>query len=533
MHYALYRKYRPTTFDDVIGQEHVTDTLRNQIINGRPAHSYIFTGTRGTGKTTCAKILAKALNCENPTNGNPCGNCPTCKGIAEGSVFSVIEMDAASNNGVDDVRSIIDEVIYPPIDAKYKVYIIDEVHMLSQSAFNALLKTIEEPPEHAVFIFATTEIQKVPATIKSRCVRFDMSRLSKKQLSDYVKVIAAKENKKISDSVADTVAVLGDGSVRDTLSVLEKVIDVEDEQKVNEILGICGTKELFDISSAIASGDIAGLLGIMADFYGSSKEYGLLTSDLSEFYRKLLVARITINPASLLELSDDEVRDYVTEAAKYKPSHIISILNKLREHSSILRVSVNKRADTEICLIGCMNEPDISDTAIPNIPAQTKTPAVKQAVQQKEQPKSEEKKPEPIKEEPKKVEPAVKEEKKAEPIPKKIPTAPQNISGDKYRRFDGFEDALKELKRVDIFLALNIQANATALIKPGVVLLVFTNNEDKKDAVESGMEAKVRAALDNMHMKDFRLLTTVGNLSDFLEDTQHNSEDYGDSLFSD
>ena len=198
MHYALYRKYRPTTFDDVIGQEHVTDTLRNQIINGRPAHSYIFTGTRGTGKTTCAKILAKALNCENPVNGNPCGVCSTCKGIAEGSIFSVIEMDAASNNGVDDVRGIIDEVIYPPIDAKFKVYIIDEVHMLSTSAFNALLKTIEEPPEHAIFIFATTEIQKVPATIKSRCVRFDMSRLSKKQLSDYVKVIASKENKKIS-----------------------------------------------------------------------------------------------------------------------------------------------------------------------------------------------------------------------------------------------------------------------------------------------------------------------------------------------
>lgn len=535
MHYALYRKYRPTTFDDVIGQEHVTDTLRNQIINGRPAHSYIFTGTRGTGKTTCAKILAKALNCENPVNGNPCGVCSTCKGIAEGSIFSVIEMDAASNNGVDDVRGIIDEVIYPPIDAKFKVYIIDEVHMLSTSAFNALLKTIEEPPEHAIFIFATTEIQKVPATIKSRCVRFDMSRLSKKQLSDYVKVIASKENKKISDSIADTVAILGDGSVRDTLSVLEKVIDVEDEKKVNEILGICDKKELFDISSAIASGDIAGLLSIMADFYGSSKEYGLLTSDLSEFYRKLLVARITRDPAPLLELSGDDVREYVAEAAKYKPAHIIAILNKLREHSSLLRVSINKRADTEICLIGCMQEPKLPDAAIPDIPVPTMATAAKQ-IPAKEQPApTEEKKNEPPKrEEPKKEEPAKQpEEKKENPVPQKIPEKPiQNISDDKYRRFDGFADAIKELKRVDMFLALNIQANAIALIKPGVVLLVFTNKEDKKDAVESGMDTKVRAALDNMHMKDFRFLTTVGNLSDFLEDTR-TTEDYGDSLFSD
>ena len=222
MYQALYRKYRPQTFDAVYGQRHITVTLQNQVQYGRVSHAYLFTGTRGTGKTTCAKILARAVNCEHPVNGNPCNECPSCRGIMDGSILDVLELDAASNTGVDNMRAILEETTYPPANVKRRVYIIDEVHMLSAGAFNALLKTLEEPPEYVMFILATTELHRVAATILSRCQRFDFKRVDPREIASNLSAIAEKEGVRISPKALDLLAKLADGSVRDSLSLLER-----------------------------------------------------------------------------------------------------------------------------------------------------------------------------------------------------------------------------------------------------------------------------------------------------------------------
>ena len=222
MYQALYRKWRPQTFDEVVGQRHITETLKNQVRTGRLSHAYLFIGTRGTGKTTCARILAKAVNCEHPVDGNPCGVCPACRGISEGSVLDVVELDAASNNGVDNVRALREEAVFTPASVRKRVYIIDEVHMLSTSAFNALLKILEEPPEHLMFILATTELQKVPATILSRCQRHSFRRIDTPELADYIEYIASQERFSLSADAAELIARLADGGVRDALSLLDQ-----------------------------------------------------------------------------------------------------------------------------------------------------------------------------------------------------------------------------------------------------------------------------------------------------------------------
>ncbi len=222
MYKALYRKWRPQTFDQVVGQQHITETLKNQVKTGRLSHAYLFIGTRGTGKTTCARILAKAVNCEHPVDGNPCGVCPACRGISDGSVLDVVELDAASNNGVDNVRALREEAVFTPASVRKRVYIIDEVHMLSASAFNALLKILEEPPEHLMFILATTELQKVPATILSRCQRHSFRRIDTPDIAEYLEYIAKQENFKLSHEAAELIARLADGGVRDALSLLDQ-----------------------------------------------------------------------------------------------------------------------------------------------------------------------------------------------------------------------------------------------------------------------------------------------------------------------
>lgn len=541
MYYALYRKYRPLTFDEVKGQSAVTETLKNQIITNRISHSYLFTGTRGTGKTTCAKIFARAINCESPVNGNPCNCCPSCKGIMEGTVFAVTEMDAASNNSVDDIRRIIDEVVYPPLDAKYRVYIIDEVHMLSSGAFNALLKTIEEPPAHAVFILATTEIQKVPATVRSRCQRFDMSRLSKDELKSFLHGIVKAEGKTLDDESIDTVAVLGDGSARDSLSVLEKVIDITDPQKVKSVLGVCDENELFALSSAVATKDIQKIYSTVADFYASSKEFGLLCSDLSEFYRKLLVARTANDPAAILGLTQKDAEKYISESRKYTPEHIIYIMNRLRDNYILLRQSINKRGDTEVCLLRCaipelgadtdalsarmslieQKAKDGSLTAPRQQVAPQPTPAPQATVVTQA--------PAPQKEEVKEPVKAVEEKPlpKEEPLPsppEKTPLTPDpmtmqaapKVSESGYKEFLGFDEVVRDIKSKDMILSRNLAKNCKALIKNGDVLLVFTNNVDKNEAMQPDSMAKIRAAMDAIHMQSSKISLTVGSLTDYL-----------------
>ena len=273
---ALYRKFRPTTFADVVGQEHITRTLRNQIIADRVGHAYLFNGGRGTGKTSSAKILARAINCLNPKDGEPCNECEICRGALNGSLTDIVEMDAASNNSVEDIRSIREEVNFLPTKAKYRVYIIDEVHMLSPGAFNALLKTLEEPPEHVKFILATTEPQKLPATILSRCQRFDFKRISNEDIIKRLKVVCNESNIEITDSALNIIAVLSEGAMRDALSILERCIqDGEnkiDEDKIKDLVGIPKIAFVNSITEAIIDYDIDKALKSMDDILNEGKD---------------------------------------------------------------------------------------------------------------------------------------------------------------------------------------------------------------------------------------------------------------------
>ena len=364
MHYALYRKYRPKTFGEVIGQDHVTKTLRAQIKSGQFSHSYLFTGTRGTGKTSCAKILARAVNCLSPVDGEPCNECEVCKGLLSGEIFDVVEMDAASNNSVDNIRQIRDEIMFTPMKAKYKVYIIDEVHMLSAGAFNALLKTLEEPPEHVIFILATTEAHKIPATILSRCQRFDMHRLSLQTIASHLRDIAAKEGRTFPDDIIYTVASLADGSVRDSLSILDKVMETEDPYMIKAALGVCDSDLLFSLSEAVASSDVDSLYSAVADFYTASKDFSVLIHGLLEHFRLLLTARTSKNPERFIEKSEEDIKRYKTQAPLFGVDQLLYILDTLSSTFSNLSRSPDKRAETEICLLKCAR-PDLEKTPNP------------------------------------------------------------------------------------------------------------------------------------------------------------------------
>ena len=284
MYLALYRKYRPKTFDDVISQEHITTTLKNQISSGTAAHAYLFTGSRGTGKTSCAKILAMAVNCLHPVNGNPCLECEACREIESGSATDITEMDAASNNGVDDVRQLRDEVAYTPVSCKYRVYIIDEVHMLSLQAFNALLKTLEEPPEHVKFILATTELHKVPATILSRCQRFEFRRIDTADSAERLLSVAEKEGVTLDRDAAELISRLSDGGMRDALSVLDRCISADSHvtsELVRSCAGVADTRHLFAFSEMTAAKDVSGCIRLLNELHKGSKDIARIIDELS------------------------------------------------------------------------------------------------------------------------------------------------------------------------------------------------------------------------------------------------------------
>ena len=283
MYQALYRKWRPRTFDDVVGQSHITDTLKRQVAAGRLSHAYLFTGTRGTGKTTCAKILARAVNCEHPVNGNPCNQCPSCLGIENGSILDVLELDAASNNGVDQVRALRDEAVYTPAAVRKRVYIVDEVHMLSTAAFNALLKILEEPPAHLMFILATTELHKVPATIKSRCQQFSFKRILAGDIAQRLSYVAGEEGIQLSPEGAALLARLADGGLRDALSLLDQCVNpsgVIGEAEVLSALGLAGNLETAALMDQIAQGNTAAALETLGRLYGAGTDVGSLLGEV-------------------------------------------------------------------------------------------------------------------------------------------------------------------------------------------------------------------------------------------------------------
>lgn len=354
MYRVLYRKWRPTVFTDVSGQEHITSTLQNEVSSGRLNHAYLFTGSRGTGKTTCAKILAKAVNCLNPQNGNPCGECEICKGIDDGSILDIVEMDAASNRKIDDIRQIIDEVQFKPAKCKYRVYIVDEVHMLTTEAFNALLKTLEEPPEHVIFILATTEVHKLPQTIRSRCQRFDFHRIPPKAIADRVEYVVSQENAEITDSAALMLASVADGALRDALSLLDSCLAVSshiDEEVVRNAAGLVSKTYLFELATAIINKNPTRSLEIIDRLYSESKDMARLCDELVEHFRALMLIKTIKNPRDILIMSDDEFEQAVTQSDYLSLADIVFYMDVLSRAYQRMGRGTGDRTELEMALV--------------------------------------------------------------------------------------------------------------------------------------------------------------------------------------
>ena len=354
MYQALYRKWRPRTFEEVVGQEHITTTLKNEMIQGKPAHAYLLMGSRGTGKTTCAKLIAKAVNCQRPVGGSPCGECDCCRGVDNGSLVDVVEIDAASNNGVDNIRDLREEAVFLPNIAKYRVYIIDEAHMLSVGAVNALLKIMEEPPEHVIFILATTEVHKIPATIQSRCQRFDFKRIAPEVIRDRLLYIAGQEDMTLTEEAAALIARIADGGMRDALSLLDlcwahaRDITVE---TVSEAAGLVGQDYLFEIAEAAAAGDFTGAMDAMERLTGQAVEYDRLCSQLVGHYRNLLVAATARDPEQLIVCLPQTLEQYKKQAASFTPAALMDAIRTLQDTQAAMSRSTSRRAEMELALL--------------------------------------------------------------------------------------------------------------------------------------------------------------------------------------
>ena len=367
MYRALYRKWRPQRFEDVVGQRAIVTALKNQITANRVGHAYLFTGVRGTGKTTCAKIFAKAVNCLHPVNGDPCGECEICKGIDNGSILDVVEMDAASNNGVDDIRDLRDETAYTPSACKYKVYIIDEVHMLSTAAFNALLKTLEEPPAHVIFILATTEIQKVPATILSRCQRYDFTRIGPEDIARRVEYIAGEEKLELSPDGAELIARLADGALRDALSILDTCAGVTakiDADVVRRMAGVTDRSYLFRISDALEAQDGATALAQLAQLRQQSVDVKRLTEELIAHYRALMLAALPGGQGLLSGVSPEEEALYLEKGPQLGQREAIRAIRALGSALEHMTRGSDQRIELELALFG-LSEPPQQPQAVP------------------------------------------------------------------------------------------------------------------------------------------------------------------------
>jgi len=355
MYQALYRKWRSRTFDEVVGQGHVTQTLKRQVQSGRLSHAYLFTGTRGTGKTSCAKLLARAVNCENPRDGNPCNSCPSCLGIENGSILDVLELDAASNNRVDDMRAILDEAVYTPASVKKRVYIIDEVHMLSAQAFNALLQILEEPPAHLMFILATTEVNKVPATIKSRCQQFAFKRIHPSDIAAHLLRVSGEEGIGLTDSAAALIARLADGGMRDALSLLDQCSGggggILDEGQVLSALGLAGNLEAAALLECAAGGDAAAALERLDRLYANGKEMTALAGELSALVRDLLVRKTAPKSGASLMTGGFDGETLKKLSARFDVPRLVQMLTLLQKTAADLARSANRRTDMELCLV--------------------------------------------------------------------------------------------------------------------------------------------------------------------------------------
>ncbi len=440
MYQALYRKWRPKTFDDVAGQEHITTTLRNELKNDRISHAYLFTGSRGTGKTTCAKLLAKAVNCLNPQNGSPCGECEICREIDNGTSIDVFEMDAASNRKIDDIRGIIDEVQGTPYKCRYKVYIIDEVHMLTAESFNALLKILEEPPKHVVFILATTEVHKIMLTIQSRCQRFDFHRIPPRAIADRLLYVANQEDIALDDSAAMLIASVSDGALRDALSLLDRCIsisrDVSDEV-VRSAAGLADKGYLYDLAACVIHKNTAKALEIVDRLYGEAKDMPLLCDELLTHFRSLMLIKSVKNPRDIVVFTDSEFEQAQTQADYLSLADIVYYMDILSRSYQRMGKGTGDRVEMEMALVKLTApELDVTNEAVAaRITALEKAvkrgitvvaqPAV-QAEEPKTEPKAETKTEESAPEEtiidpPAEKEPPTQPAKKPQPAPAPVP----------------------------------------------------------------------------------------------------------------
>ena len=378
MYRALYRKWRPQRFEDVVAQRGIVTALRNQVASGRVGHAYLFTGVRGTGKTTCAKIFAKAVNCLHPHNGDPCGECEICKGIDNGSILDVVEMDAASNNGVDDIRDLRDETAYTPSACHYKVYIIDEVHMLSTAAFNALLKTLEEPPAHVIFILATTEIQKVPATILSRCQRYDFTRIGPEDIAQRVEYIAGQEGLELTTGGAELISRLADGAMRDALSILDTCAGVTakiDADVVRRMAGVTDRSYLFHISDALEAQDGAAALAQLAALRQQSVDVKRLTEELIAHYRALMLAALPGGQSLLSGVSPEEEQQYLEKGPQLGQREAIRAIRTLGSALEHMTRGSDQRIELELALFTLSEPPQAAAVPVAAMPVQTVAPA--------------------------------------------------------------------------------------------------------------------------------------------------------------
>lgn len=501
----LYRKWRPRCFADVAGQEHITSTLANEIVSGKVSHAYLFTGSRGTGKTTCAKIFAKAVNCLHPVDGNPCNECEVCRGIDDGTILDVIELDAASNNGVDNIRDIIEESNFTPVNARYRVYIIDEVHMLSTGAFNALLKTLEEPPEHVKFVLATTEVHKIPSTILSRCQRFDFHRITPEAIAKRVMFVAGQENIDLTEESAFLIARIADGALRDALSLLDRCSGSGEKitpDIVSAAAGLAQKGYLFSLVDAVKERDISSAFDLINTLHNNACDMERLCTELLNHFRNLMIIKTVKNPESLIICVDDDMVQYKQQSENFTLQNILYCLSVIESGLVALKNSINKRIETEMTVVRLCS-PELSED----------NSALIQRIERLEEIFKNGIKVEAVK---KDIKPAAKEEKKDEaPLPPPPPvdeesyaqsaTSPvQNNDPGVDTPFTSWGEVIQELQNTDRPLT-GILTGSSAFIR-GDHLLIKCDNPTFPQFIKTGIHAAaLREAVTKVTGRKYRL----------------------------
>lgn len=530
MYQVLYRKYRPKVFSDVYGQDHVTSTLKNEIKNGRVSHAYLFTGSRGTGKTTCAKILAKAVNCEHNVDGEPCNECEVCKGLDNGSIYDVVEIDAASNNGVDNIRELRDETNYAPSRGKYRVYIIDEVHMLSTGAFNALLKTLEEPPAHVIFILATTEVHKLPATILSRCQRFDFKRIQPETMAVRLKEVAGLEGLNLDDDAAVLIARIADGALRDGLSILDQCAGRSKEinsDLVSEVAGLAGREAMYKLSDCIANSDSNTAMSIISDLYQNSFDMERLCVEMINHFRNFLVAKTVRKSRELIICTDDEYNTILEASKNFTVESIVFALDLFQNTLVTIKGGASARIEVEMAFIK-LCEPRMDESIASLLdrvsklenaiksgvkvqPTQTAVPAPKEEYVPKEEQKPQlkaeptpvpmpEPEPSPVEEEP----PVQEQQPVVETPPVEHKTAPPVANPNETVEFTQWGDFMDVLHRTNIPL-FGVLSGSKGYVR-GEFFLLDSPNPAVRDFIKLPIHSKsIKAALLEVTGVHFKL----------------------------